>query len=102
MKTPFGSYTDSKIIEIAEFLIDKKLLREDFDSDKNKDRKEWFLNTYNKGEREFIREVWFSQMKTEERYIFFFDWFDKYYIQGLEKASPRIQETVIKRMMAES
>ena len=41
-------------------------------------------------------------MRTEERHIFFFDRFDKYYIQDLKGASPEIQKTVIKRMMAES
>ena len=102
LNTPYGSYINSKIIEVAEFLIDKELLREDFDSDKNKDRNEWFLDSYSKREGEFIRKIWFSQMRTEERHILFFDWFDKYYIQGLEEASPEIQKTIIKRMMAES
>ena len=41
-------------------------------------------------------------MRAEEIYILFFDWFDKYYIQGLEEASSEIQETVIKKMMVES
>ena len=51
-----------------------------------------------KKKRDFIREIWFSQMRTKERHIFFFDWFDRYYINGFEEASPRIQETMIKRM----
>ena len=41
-------------------------------------------------------------MRTKERHILFFDWFDKYYIQALEEASPEIQKTIIKRMMAKS
>ena len=48
---------DSKIIEKAEFPINKELLKEDFDSNKKKDRKEWFLDTYNKKKRKFIKEI---------------------------------------------
>ena len=98
LKTLYGSYIDFNIIEIAEFSINKELLREDFDSKENKNRKEWFFDTYNKRKRYFIRKIWFSQMRTEKRHIFFFDWFDKYYIKDLEEANLEIQETMIKRI----
>ena len=53
LETLYGSYIHSNIIEIVEFHINKELLREDFDSDKNKDRKS---GSYNKRKRDFIRK----------------------------------------------
>ena len=72
MKDIFSIYLDDKYLKIVDFQIDIELFNADFNSIKNQ-KKVWFYNIYNNKQQNFIREVWFAQIRTEERDILFFD-----------------------------
>ena len=61
------------LFEEEEFEINKDLLRKDFNSEENKNKKEWFFKTYDSDERAAIRTQWYNQMKELRKNICFFD-----------------------------
>ena len=72
------------LFEEEEFEINKDLLRKDFNSEENKNKKEWFFKTYDSDERAAIRTQWYNQMKELRKNICFFDRYKTYYVETLK------------------
>ena len=59
-----------------EFEINKDLLRKDFYSEVNKERKEWFFSTVLKDIRTLYQEEFYEYLRQEKKNIKFWIWFE--------------------------
>ena len=76
-QSDMGRYSSINVIIREEFPIDKDYFRKDFNSERNRTKKEWFMKT----EVEFrnkIRELWYGDMEKLRTNIPFFTWFLPY------------------------
>lgn len=76
------SYLDPEICTITQdFEIDKKLLKEEFYSNKNKEKRQEFFKTYSKEQRNKIQEEYYSFLNQLKTQICFFDWYENFKTQ---------------------
>jgi hypothetical protein len=75
-----GEETDNQLNVIKKpFEINWDMLNSEFDSEKNKDRREKHRKTHDKEEKKLIFDKWKSVMQDLRMNIHFFDFVDKYY-----------------------
>ena len=58
----------------TEFNIDKEYLKEDYYSEINKDKREWYINNFKEIVRTKLRELWYQRMNLLKINIPFFIW----------------------------
>ena len=58
----------------SEFIINKEYLKEDYYSEINKNKRNWYINNFTKVIRIKLRELWYQRMNLLKINIPFFIW----------------------------
>ena len=72
-------------MDSSKFQINKSLLREEFYSDLNKPKRNWFFENFNSETRQKIQEKYYEFLSQNKTLVMFFEWLEDYSDQYIAK-----------------
>ncbi|CAJ2679503.1 unnamed protein product [Trifolium pratense] len=80
--SPPMSPTASQILNVIEleeeFEIDKAWIKEDFEADYNKEKRDWYFGTFEKIQTTYYLKRFYEYIRNKRINVYFFTWFEEY------------------------